>query len=92
VTITASPEKSGTWNIDSSTGHVTLDLPGGDRYGYDVSADTSTGDIELEFSDSKPYGEQSENHQAIHSNDFSDREVQITMEISTSTGDIQARN
>ncbi len=90
IDATLEPLASGNWRFDTSTGDIDLRVPQGANYGYDATADTSTGDITFSFGDANDVGEQDDDHRHVRTTNYDSSSIKTVISLDTSTADIQA--
>ena len=79
--------RSLTADIGSSTGSVDVELRGGNA-GYDLTAQTSTGNASIDVAGTAAVGEQSRTSAHRRSGDYGSRSVKAQVDASTSTGNV----
>lgn len=92
------PLSNGRWVMASSNGDVTLTVPEGAAYGYDIDGSTSNGEVDytLKDGDKGPCPQGSEyytppcNQRTFLTKAFHSRDRQVTAQLSTSNGDVDA--
>ena len=78
---------SGTYDLSTSNGRVTLTVSSSDQVGYDLDLSTSNGDVEVDLSD-LDYSEDERTSKKARTTDFTDRAIQVAIELDTSNGDV----
>lgn len=87
ITARLTPTRSGAFDIASTSGSVALTLATGATYGYFVSAETVSGDIDVDLPDSERTRDD-DDHVHVKTNGLDRREVRVEAEIVTTSGDI----
>lgn len=95
VTLELTPVQNGKLDIETDNGAVTVAVPEGPAYGYDVLAGTDNGDItiglnETEDRDDDALADQAgiENSEHERTEGFEDRDIQVHLTATTDDGDI----
>lgn len=89
VLVEASPGASGGYSLSTASGDVTLDLAADGR-AYHVTAGTASGDIAIDLPDGEVI-EDEERSMEVATPGFDDADVQTTVDVGTSSGDIQVQ-
>ncbi len=92
ISLDVTPAASGAYDIDVSTARVDIDIAGGGARGQDVAASTSTGRLEVDLIDGETVGPQDEDNVHVRTKGFSNKAIQTTVSITTSTGDVNVDN
>lgn len=99
VVMRLQPTDTGAIDVYSDNGAVSVFVPEGDAYGYDVSAATDHGDVVIGLEGASTEGGNAsandeeggeDDGETVHAktNDFEEREVQLTLDLDTDYGDI----
>lgn len=86
IDVALTPTASGDVSLRTTNGGISLLVPEGSRYGYDVRADTTNGRIEIELSDGDTSAEQG--HATFRSDDYDARPVKTVVALETTNGRI----
>lgn len=88
------PTAVGEMEVSSNNGEVTLEVPTGQRYGYDATAQTNNGEAEVDLSGAQDQGaEDASDHDRQGSDQartqgFEGREIRWTITASSNNGDV----
>lgn len=89
--IDVSVESSGSGRCDLSTSNsdITLKVKNGEDYGYDVSGDTTNGEVTISLSNTEPVGEQSKESKHVRTKNYESKKIRIEADLDTTNGDIE---
>jgi DUF4097 and DUF4098 domain-containing protein YvlB len=78
---------TGVYDLSTSNGRVILSVSSSNNIGYDLDLSTSNGDIVVDLPD-LTYSVDGENSKEAKTADFAGKAIQITINLSTSNGDV----
>lgn len=78
---------SGEYKIDTSNGGISITVPDAGNIGYDIDADTSLGNINVNL-DNLDYTRNEDKHVSAKTEGYDSRAIQIVLEVETSIGGI----
>lgn len=88
ITATLRPNASGRIAASASTGDVHLALPEDARRGYQIEAETSTGEARIDLQDGEGTRSKDGDEASFETHGFSHRAVRTTVSLGASTGDV----
>lgn len=90
VTLLLDPSQDGQVTASTTNGAVEVLVPTGQRYGYDVQADTTNGDITIDLPDADVDREDGYGGESAHARTrgYEDRAVQVQVDADTTNGSI----
>lgn len=99
IEATLRPTASARWSLTTSNGDVTMSVPEGERYGYQIEGTTSNGEVDHELRDGTqgpcPEGSQYYtppcDHRTFETRDLGRRPIRVTADLVTSNGDVSTK-
>jgi hypothetical protein len=91
IDVKAASSASGTYNLDTTNGEITLSLKNTDEYGYDVSAQTTNGEVSIELSGTEPVGSQSKESKHVKTEGYDSKSIKVKVVVETTNGYVEVK-
>lgn len=88
ISVQAASAASGTYNLETTNGGITLSLKNTDDYGYDLSADTTNGKVSMDLPGTEPVGEQSDESKHVRTEGYESKKIKVTVAAETTNSNI----
>ncbi len=80
---------SGSWDVSTTNGLIALSFDGGSDHGYDASGSCTNGSVDLDVEGGEAVGTQSRTSKHVRTSGFASKAVQVTLDLSTTNGDVE---
>lgn len=88
VDATLHPSETGEVDLDSTSGDVQLEVPEDEDHGYDLDADTTSGEITIQLSDGTTSTDDDGDEATFRTTDYRDRAIRTEVTLDTTSGDV----